>query len=113
MGREVQRSPDHLHLPRAQSRRRSDVPGQWRGQSRNGASGSRGQEHASTALAKGAAIRRKIVVDARRSRRRKTNSLKVAFSYGNAEVLTSWYPHPPPPWSTGIIELAGIFCFGL
>src|SRR4029077_20442522 len=108
LGREVQRSPNHLHFPRAQSRRRSDVPGQWRGQSRHGASGSRGQEHASTALAKGAAIRRKIVVDARRSRRRKTNSL-IHLSYGNAEVFTSCYPPPPPPWSPGIIELAGIF----
>src|SRR6267378_2535331 len=76
LGPEVQCSPNHFHFPRAQSRRRSDIPGQWRGQSRHGASGSRGQEHASTALAKGAAIRRKIVVDARRSRRRKTNSLK-------------------------------------
>jgi len=34
-------------------RRRSHVPGQWSGQSRHGASGSRGQEHASTAPRKG------------------------------------------------------------
>src|SRR6266481_158491 len=26
-------------------------------------------------------------------------------SYGNAEVFTSLVPHPPPPWSPGIIEL--------
>jgi len=28
-------------------------------------------------------------------------------------LFTSWYWYPPPPWSPGIIELAGIFCFGL
>jgi len=27
--------------------------------------------------------------------------------------FTTWYPHPPPPWSPGIIELAGIFGLGL
>jgi hypothetical protein len=28
-------------------------------------------------------------------------------------VLTTWYPHPPPPLPRGIRELAGIFRFGL
>jgi hypothetical protein len=28
-------------------------------------------------------------------------------------LLTTWYPHPPPPLPPGIRELAGIFCFGL
>src|SRR6266478_3048935 len=28
-------------------------------------------------------------------------------------LFTSWYWYPPPPWSPGIIELAGIFRLGL
>src|SRR5882672_5126265 len=32
---------------------------------------------------------------------------------GLYHVFTSLVPHPPPPWSPGIIELAGIFGLGL
>jgi hypothetical protein len=29
------------------------------------------------------------------------------------EMFTIWYSHPLPPWSSGIIRLAGILWFGL